>query len=205
MGIYTKHILPPLIDWACRLRPSAKQREKVIPLAAGNVLEIGVGSGLNLPYYDSSRVTNLTAIDPEIRIWNQNKIDRKTLGFAFEFIETGAEAIPLDTNSVDCIVTTYTLCSIKDTDLAFEELRRVLKPGGRLIFNEHGKAPDASVHKWQNRLNPIWGRFSGGCSLNKDIPRLIQSAGFEFQSLDSMYIPGWRPAAFNYWGIASVR
>lgn len=205
MGIYAKHILPPLIDWACRLRPSAKQREKVIPLAAGNVLEIGVGSGLNLPYYVSSQIKHLTAIDPEIRVWNQNRINQDTLGFSFEFIETGAESLPLENNSVDSIVTTYTLCSIKNIELAFTELRRVLKPGGKLIFNEHGKAPDASVHRWQNRLNPIWGKFSGGCSLTKDIPQLIQSEGFRFNSLDSMYIPGWKPAAFNYWGVAEIK
>ena len=205
MSLYNKYILPPLIDWACRLRPSARQREKVVPLAVGTVLEIGVGSGLNLPYYDSTRIDHLTAIDPDLRIWNQNRINKDKLGFEFDFIEAYAEELPLDNNSVDTILTTYTICSIKELHGAFEEFRRVLKPGGKLIFNEHGKAPDESVRKWQNRLNPLWGKFSGGCSLTKDIPELIQSEGFAFTSLDSMYIPGWKPAAFNYWGVAQIR
>jgi len=205
MSLYNKYVLPPLIDWACRLRPSAKQREKVIPLAAGHVLEIGVGSGLNLPYYNPRQMSSLIAIDPEIRVWNRNRVNSETLGFDFEFIETVAENLPLDSNSIDTIVTTYTICSIKNTDEAFEEMRRVLKPGGRMIFNEHGKAPDPFVNQWQNRLNPLWGRLSGGCSLNKDIPGLIQSAGFRFEWLNSMYIPGWKPASFNYWGVSTVK
>lgn len=205
MSLYNKYILPPLIDWACRLRPSAKQREKIVPRAEGKVLEIGVGSGLNLPYYNPEEISHLTAIDPDLRIWNRNKIDRKKLGFDFDFIETYAEDLPLDNNSIDTILTTYTLCSIKDLEGAFEEMRRVLKPGGRLLFNEHGKAPDASVFRWQKRLDPIWGKFSGGCSMKKDIPKLIRSAGFEIESLDTMYIPGWKPASFNYWGVSRVR
>ena len=205
MGLYSKYVLPGIIDWACGQRPSTKQRLKVVPSAEGKILEIGVGSGLNIPFYDKAKVHHLTAIDPAPEVWQKNKIDQSSLGFGFEFIEAFAENLPVDNNSIDNVVITYTLCSILDTETSFEEIRRVLKPGGRLIFNEHGKAPDAVVQKWQQRIDPIWYKFSGGCSMKKDIPQLIESAGFHFKSLDSMYIPGWKPASFNYWGVASVR
>jgi ubiquinone/menaquinone biosynthesis C-methylase UbiE len=205
MGLYQKYILPGLIDWACRTRPSTKQRQKVIPLAEGNVLEIGLGSGLNLSHYDSAKVKNLVGVEPAIEVWHKKKVNPENLDFSFEFLNAFAEDLPLDTNSFDTVVVTYTLCSIKDTDKTFSEIRRVLKPNGKLIFNEHGKAPDPFVLKWQSVLDPVWQKFSGGCSLKKDIPGLIETAGFQFQSIDSMYIPGWRPASFNYWGVASVR
>jgi len=205
MGLYDKYILPKAIDWACKQKSSMKQREKVIPLASGNVLEIGVGSGLNLTFYDKRNVNHLTAIDPSADIWKKNNVDTKNLSFEFDFIKAYSENIPADSNSFDTVVITYTLCSIKDTAKAFDEIRRVLKQNGKLIFCEHGKAPDIVIERWQNIINPFWKKIGGGCNLNRDIPILIENNGLKIKKIEQMYIPGWKPASFNYWGIAEIK
>lgn len=205
MGLYNKYILPKVIDWTCKQNPNKKQREKVVPLASDKILEIGIGSGLNLPFYNKISVKHLTAIDPSVEIWNKNSIDIDNLPFDFEFIKAFAEDIPLDNNSFDTIIFTYTLCSISDTVKAFDEIKRVLKKNGQLIFCEHGKAPDKSVQKWQNIINPIWKNLGGGCTLNRDIPLIIENNGLIINKMDTMYIPGWKPASFNYWGTAKIR
>jgi ubiquinone/menaquinone biosynthesis C-methylase UbiE len=205
MGLYDKHILPKLIDCACKQKPNMRQREKVIPLATGNVLEIGIGSGLNLSMYNGERVNHLTAIDPSKEIWDKNVFDTKKLNFEFEFIEAFAENIPEDNNSFDTVVVTYTLCTIPDINKAFEEIRRVLKPSGKLIFCEHGKAPDKAIQKWQSIINPFWKRLGGGCNLNRDIPLIIKDNGLKIVEIEAMYIPGWKPASFNYWGTAKQK
>lgn len=202
MGLYNKYILPKVVDWTCKQKPSMRQREKVIPLATGKVLEIGIGSGLNLPFYNSEHVEHLTAIDPSKEMWHQNSFETKYLQFGFAFIEAYAENIPEDDNSFDTVVSTYTLCTIPDTNKALEEIRRVLKPKGKLIFCEHGKAPDSVIQKWQNMINPLWKRLGGGCNLNRDIPLIIEENGFKMNTMETMYIPGWKPASFNYWGSA---
>lgn len=179
-----------------------KQREKIVPLAKGRVLEIGIGSGLNLPFYTPGRVKHLWGLDPSHEMW---ALAQKKLGivdFDVEFIEAPAENIPLDDGSADTILITYTLCTIPDIRSALEEARRVLKPDGSLVFCEHGLAPDESVRRWQNRLNPLWKRMGGGCNLNRPIPTAIQQAGFRIRDMDTMYLPGWKPASFNYWGTA---
>jgi ubiquinone/menaquinone biosynthesis C-methylase UbiE len=204
MGLYDKYVLPKIIDSACKQKPNMMQREKIIPLASGNVLEIGIGSGLNLPFYDKEQVKHLMAIDPSIDIWNKNKIDPNDFPFDFEFAQAFAENIPCNNNSFDTVVITYTLCSIPDTKKAFEEIRRVLKPNGKLVFCEHGKAPDKAVEKWQNLINPVWKRFGGGCNLNRDIPLIIENNGLKINGLETMYLPGWKPASFNYWGTAKI-
>jgi len=205
MGLYSKYILPKAIDWACSQKPTMKQREKLIPFANGKILEVGIGSGLNLPFYNKENVKHLTAIDPSEEVWKKNTIDTQSLPFDFEFIKAFAEDIPADTYSFDTIVITYSICTIPDSYKAFEEIRRVLKPNGKLLFCEHGKAPDKAVQKWQNRINPLWKRIGGGCNLNRDIPFLIKDNGFKINSIDSMYIPGWKIASFNYWGFAEVK
>lgn len=202
MGLYDKYVLPNAIVWACKQKSSMKQREKIIPLASGNVLEIGIGSGLNLPFYDNKKVTHLTAIDPSAAIWKKNSFNTNTLGFEFDFIEAYSENIPAENNSFDTVVITYALCTIQDTDKAFDEIKRVLKKDGKLLFCEHGKAPDKKIVRWQNMLNPFWKKIGGGCNLNRDIPFMIEHNGFKIIKLEKMYIPGWKPASFNYWGIA---
>lgn len=203
MNIYEKYLLPRIVNFTCGLKPMMKQREKVVPLARGRVLEIGIGSGLNLPFYTPSMVKHLWGLDPSQETWALAKDKLGMLNFDVEFIEASAEDIPLKNGSADTVLITYTLCTIPNVLSALREARRVLKSDGNLLFCEHGLAPDESVQRWQNRLNPLWKRIGGGCNLNRPIPELIEQAGFSICSMDSMYIPGWKPASFNYWGAAT--
>lgn len=205
MGLYSRYILPRVVHFTCGLKPNMRQREKVVPRARGRVLEIGIGSGLNLPYYDSAKVSKVWGLDPSPEMTQMARRIAGSLPFEVEFIGLPGDEIPLEDNSVDTVIVTYTLCTIPDTTPALRQMSRVLRPGGELIFCEHGAAPDASVRRWQDRLNPIWKRLGGGCNLNRPIPTLIEAGGFQIKSLDTMYIPGWRPASFNYWGTAVPR
>ena len=203
MGFFDRHILPHVINLACGAKPVSYQRRLVVPEAQGRVLEIGIGSGLNLPFYDPSKVEKLWGLEPAEEI--RRMAERKAVGspFPVEFIGLPGDQIPLDDASVDTIVTTYTLCTIPDAVAALRDMRRVLKPGGRLLFSEHGRAPDAAVVKWQERLTPIWKVIGGGCHLARDIPDLLRQGGFTPDRMQANYIPGPRPMSFNYWGSAS--
>lgn len=205
MGLYSKYVLPRIVHVTCGLKPNMRQREKVVPRARGTVLEVGVGSGLNFPFYDAANVTKVWGLDPSSEMIRIASEAAQSVGFEVEFMPMSCEATPLDDNSVDTVLVTYTLCTIADTTAALRQMLRVLRPGGELIFCEHGAAPDASVRRWQDRLNPIWKRIGGGCQLNRRIPELIEAGGFQIKTLDTMYIPGWRPACFNYWGAAVAR
>ncbi|HQG38247.1 MAG TPA: class I SAM-dependent methyltransferase [Chitinophagales bacterium] len=202
MGFYSKHILPSLINLTCKTSSLTKQREKVIPFATGNILEIGVGTGLNLPFYNSRNILKLTAIDPYEETWQKREIDSSKLDYKFEFVKASAEELPFKNNTFDTIVITYSLCTIPDVDKALREMSRVLKQDGTLIFCEHGVAPDKKVSATQDFINPIWKPLSGGCNLNRNIPELIEKNGFTIQDLKSMYIPGWKFASYNFWGSA---
>jgi ubiquinone/menaquinone biosynthesis C-methylase UbiE len=182
-----------------------RQREKVIPLAKGKVLEIGIGSGLNLTYYNPSKVKHLTGIDPSKENWEIAKINNHDLGFNVEFIQAFAGNMPFENNQFDTAVITYTLCSITNPIISLNEIRRVLKPSGQLIFCEHGLAPDIIVQGWQKKVNPAWRWISGGCNLNRDVPGLLNECGFEIKELDTMYLPGWKITSFNYWGVGMMR
>ena len=203
MGLYSKYILPKVTHAACSMKPTIRQREKVVPLADGRVLEIGIGSGLNLPYYDPTKVAKVWGLDPSSDMTRMAETAARAAPFDVEFIGLPGAEIPLDDDSVDTVLITYTLCTIAETLPALRQMARVLKPGGKLVFCEHGAAPDASVRRWQDRLNPIWKRFGGGCHLNRAIPDLIEHGGFRITRMETMYIPGWRPASFNYWGAAT--
>ncbi len=205
MGLYSRYILPSVIHFTCGSKPNTRQREKVVPRARGCVLEVGIGSGLNLPFYDATRLSKLWGLDPTPEMARMAQRAARSLPFEVEFIGLPVDELPLEDNSIDTVLVTYTLCTIPDTISALRQMRRVLRPGGELIFCEHGAAPDASVRRWQDRLNPIWQRLGGGCNLNRPIPALIEAGGFRISSLDTMYIPGWRPASFNYWGTAIPR
>jgi ubiquinone/menaquinone biosynthesis C-methylase UbiE len=181
------------------------QREKVVPHARGRVLEVGIGSGLNLPYYDVTKITKIWGLDPAPEMTRMARRAAGSLPFEVEFIGLPGDEIPLEDSSVDTVVVTYTLCTIPDTSPALRQMSRVLRPGGELLFCEHGAAPDAAVRRWQDRLNPIWKRLGGGCNLNRQIPALIEAGGFRIKHMDAMYIPGWRPASYNYWGTAVSR
>jgi len=204
MSFYEDRVLPHLINIACSSKPTRKQREKIVPLAEGDVLEIGFGSGLNLPFYDSTRVRKIWGLEPSegMRRKAQPLVDESHLDV--EVIDLPGEEIPLQADSVDTVLGTYTLCSIPDAIAALEGMRRVLKPGGRLLYCEHGVAPDENVRRWQSRLNPTWSKFTGGCNMNRDILDLITKAGFEITNDERMYIPGARMLSYNFWGSAKT-
>ncbi len=203
MGFYDRYILPKVLNWSCGAKQVRAQRQKVVPLAEGRVLEIGIGSGLNLPYYDPAKVERVIGLDPAEEMLSYARRRSATLPFTVEYLALEGEHIPLDRHSVDTVLVTYTLCTIADVIAALEGMRAVLKPGGRLIFCEHGRAPDAAVRRWQHRLNPLWNRIGGGCNLDRDIPALIEGAGFRVDDLESGYLPRTpRFAGFNYWGTA---
>ena len=200
---YERNVLPWLIDFACGMKSVGEQRKKVIPQARGRVLEIGLGTGLNLPFYDTGRVSELVGVEPSLTMHHLAMKRSRAAGIPVELVGIGAERLPLADRVFDTVVSTYTLCTIPDPVLALRELRRVLAPGGRLLFSEHGKAPDESVRKWQARIQPVWGKFSGGCHLGRDIPAILKEAGFDAQ-VESMYIPGPRIASYHYWGMATA-
>ena len=203
MSFYEKHILPHFINCACGTKPVMKQRAKVVPHAEGRILEIGMGSGHNLAFYDRSKVEILWGLEPSAAMRRKAQPNVDACGIDVNWLDLPGEEIPLDDHSVDTIVLTYTLCTIPGWHDALKQMRRVLKPGGKLLFSEHGKAPDEAVQKWQNRINPYWGKIAGGCHLNRDIPQLIQEGGFNIGQLDSMYVPSTpKFAGFTYWGFA---
>lgn len=190
MGFYADRIVPHLVHLAMRNRRLLPYRERVVGAAAGRVLEIGAGSGLNLPFY-TGRVRALVALDPSPRLLAMTRRAAATAApVPLELIEGSAEALPLDGRSVDTVVTTWTLCSIPDVQRALAEIRRVLKPGGQLLFVEHGLAPEARVQRWQKRLAPLWRPLAGGCRLDRPTRDLIAGAGFAIRTLSSGYIPG---------------
>jgi ubiquinone/menaquinone biosynthesis C-methylase UbiE len=205
MGFYEKHVLPHFINCACSTKPMMKQREKIVPRASGTVLEIGIGTGLNLPYYDADRVQRVIGLDPSERSWELAGERARDAGFDVEFIGLPGEQIPLDDDTVDTVLVTFSLCTIPDPVSALKGMRRVLRPGGLLLFCEHGLAPDANVARWQARINPLWRPIAGGCNLNRNIPALLASGGFAVTDMQTAYLPGTpRFAGFNYWGGASA-
>ncbi|MEH6581708.1 MAG: class I SAM-dependent methyltransferase [Halioglobus sp.] len=205
MSFYEQHILPRFINCACGTKPIMKQREKVVPMARGTVLEIGIGTGLNLPFYDSSQVDRVIGVDPSEKSWELAAGRAASVDFDVEYVGLPGEKIPLEDDSVDTVMMTFSLCTIPDPVTALEGMARVLRPGGKLIFCEHGIAPDLSVQKWQQRIDPFWAKMAGGCHLNRDIPQLIQAGGFSIQESEEMYLPSSpRIASYNYWGTASL-
>ena len=157
---------------------------------------------MNFRYYDADRVKKCWGLDPA-PFASKLKAAADASGVDFEWIEAPSEEIPLADASVDTVVSTYTLCTIPEPLIALREMARVLRPQGELLFCEHGRAPDAGVRRWQRRLDPLWTRLSGGCHLDRAIPLLIERGGFRLSRLESVYLPGWRPASFNFWGAAS--
>lgn len=199
---FDRHIFPRAMDLACGLPMIGRQRALLVPLAKGRVLEVGIGTGLNMPYYDKIRVTHIVGLDPALQLHPLARERIAQAGLNVELVGLSAEKIPLSDASFDTVLSTYTLCSIPDPLAALKEMRRVLKPGGRLLYCEHGRAPDASVRRWQERLQPLWGPIAGGCQLGRDITALLQAAGFTLAEPHERYLPGPRPFTFHYWGEA---
>ncbi len=202
MSFYAERILPHLTDLACGTKPTRRQREKIVPLVHGDVLEVGFGSGRNLPHYDRGKVRKIFGLEPSEGMRRLAAGPIAASGLDVELIDLPGEQIPLDNGAVDSVLVTYTLCGIEDVVTALQGMRRVLKPGGRLYFCEHGKAPDDSVYKWQRRFNPAWRLVAGGCNMDRDIPDLLQRGGFEIEDDNRMYIPGVSVLSYNFWGTA---
>ena len=202
MNLYNKYILPKFLNCACGSKPINYQRQKVVPLAKGKVLDIGIGSGLNIPFYNSDKIDIVIGIDPSHELIELAKELANDSKASIDFVIGSAESIPYPDNFFDTVLVTYTMCTIPNVEIANKEIWRVLKDDGRLIFCEHGLAPDKKISKWQNRIDPFWGKIAGGCHLNRDIQKLITDAGFSFESLDKMYLPSTpKFAGYNYWGV----
>ncbi len=201
MSIYSRRILPFLIDKGMKDKSATERRSVLIPQATGSVLEIGVGSGLNLPFY-SQAVTRLYGVDTSEPLLAMAKKKAEHVAFPVQLACESAEHLSVEPGTVDTVVMTWTLCSIPNPLQALHEIKRVLKPGGRLLFVEHGLAPDLKVQRWQNRLTPMWRRIGGGCHLNRKIDELITSAGLNIEQMQTTYHPGPRPMTYTYEGVA---
>jgi ubiquinone/menaquinone biosynthesis C-methylase UbiE len=204
MKFYDENILPHLINCACSLKAIERLRAAIVPMARGKVLEIGMGSGLNLKHYDAKQVEMIWGLEPSLGMRRKAQINLDNCTIPVTWLGLPSEAIPLSDNSVDSIVLTYTLCTIPDWRAALLEMRRVLKDDGALLVSEHGEVPDETVQRWQRRINPIWRYVAGGCNLNRPIPKLIESVGFRFEQLDQKYIKGPKIAAYQYYGVARL-
>ena len=206
MGIqqwYDAHVMPRLIGLACSQGQVMKRRSKVVPLARGDVFELGCGGGLNQEFYDTDAVSSFSGIDPHGALLEQARAAATKRGWPADMREGVGEAIPFPDRSFDTVVCTFTLCSVEDTDQVMSEMRRVLRPGGQLLFLEHGRAPDPDVAKWQDRIEPVWKKLAGGCHLTRPIGSALRGAGFDVDPLGQGYLPkAPKFAMWNEWGIA---
>lgn len=202
---YEKYILPKLLDKCCSTKPVNYQRKKIVPHAKGTILEIGIGSGLNIPFYQKSKVEKIYGLDPSPELCEMAKQAAVKSEIDINFLLNGAEEIKLISNSIDTVLLTYTLCTIPNPFDALKEIKRVMKSDGRILFCEHGIAPDDKVIKWQNRINPLWGKLFGGCNINRDIPNILLESGFKINDLEQMYLPSTpKIVGYNYWGNAEI-
>ena len=202
-SMYNKYVVPKLLDVCCSTKPIKYQRNKIVPHAKGEVLEIGIGSGLNLPYYNKSLVKKVYGLDPSEELNEIALNNASDINLDIDFIISGAEEIKLPSKSIDTVLITYTLCTIPEFKVALKEIKRVLKDDGIMLFCEHGLAPDKNISKWQNRINPLWGKLFGGCNINRNIPYIIQESGLNIKKLEQMYLPSTpKIVAYNYWGVA---
>ncbi len=206
MKLYDDYLLPHVINLACGSKPVLRQRNKVVPLAEGRVLEVGFGSGLNLPFYNPDNVEFIWGLEPAEGMRRKAQGNLAASAIDVKWLDLPGEEIPLDNHSVDTILLTYTLCTIPDWETALNQMKRVLKPGGKLLFCEHGEAPDESIKRWQQRINPYWKKVAGGCNLNRPIPQCLEQSGFIIKEMETRYLPSTpKIAGFNYWGCAQYK
>lgn len=200
---YDEHVVPRLIRCACSGPAIMKIREKVVPLAEGNVFEIGCGGGINQGFYDTARITSYAGLDPSEKGLEFAREAAARKGWKADIRQGFGEEIPFADNTFDTVVCTYTLCSVGDQARTIGELRRILKPGGKLLFAEHGRAPDAGVAKWQDRIEPVWKRLAGGCHLTRPISTAIAGGDLAVHALGERYAPKTpRWAGWMEWGEA---
>lgn len=190
MGLYSDHVEPALVSLACSMPAIARERAMIVPEATGVVLEIGFGSGHNAAFYDRGRIDRMIALEPSAAMRRKAARRVADLPFPLEWLDLKAEEIPLDARSVDTVLVTYALCTIPDAPRALAGMKRVLKGGGKLVFLEHGAAPDPGVRRWQDRLNPLWEKLGGGCNLNRNPLEMVRRAGFTVQETHSHYARG---------------
>ena len=202
MGLYDRYILPRMIDFACGMGAIMKTRSQIVPQASGRVLEIGIGTGLNLSFYDPQKVSEIVGVDPAAEMHGLARDRAAKISIPVQIVGLELGQIQAPDASFDNIVCTFTLCTIPDAIAALKEMRRVLKPGGKLLFSEHGLAPDLPVVRWQNRLTPVWKPLAGGCHLNRDIPALISAGGFNIREIESSYLKGPKPMTWVWRGWA---
>lgn len=204
MSFYDRYVMPRFIEWGCGMEEATAQRRIIVPRAQGRVLEIGIGSGLNLAHYDPAKVDSVVGVDPTQELLAMAEPRAAAVSFPVQLLVESAERIPLPAQSFDTVVVTYTLCTIPDPGAALAEMRRLLKPEGKLYFCEHGRSDEGNISRWQDRLNPLWKRCMGGCNLNRDIAATIAGAGFRFDEIDTGYMPKTplRIAGYQYMGVA---
>jgi ubiquinone/menaquinone biosynthesis C-methylase UbiE len=189
MSLYDEKILPHIIDRACSMGQVMKLRSQVVPKARGTVLEVGMGSGINLEFYDAAKVDLVYGLEPSLGMRKKAQPNLAKSNVKVEWLDLPGEQIPLDDNSVDTVLLTFTLCTIPDWQAALEQMKRVLRPDGELLFLEHGQSPHHGTRTWQNRITPTWKKFAGGCHLNRPIAELIQQTGFRVMELENLYVP----------------
>jgi ubiquinone/menaquinone biosynthesis C-methylase UbiE len=201
VGFYNDQVVPRVIDVMLGMKELVPLRERVTAGVEGEVLEVGFGSGRNVPFYPSS-TTRVRAVDPAT-------VGRKLAAarvaaspVPVEYVGLDGEALPLPDESVDHVLTTWTLCTIPDVERALGEMRRVLRPGGALHFLEHGRSPDTKVAAWQDRLTPIQRQLAGGCHLNRPIDDLVRGSGLEVRTLDRYYLKGPKALGYMFEGVA---
>ncbi len=202
MSFWSQHVLPRLVESACKSREILEERRRWVPEARGRVLEVGVGSGLNLAFYDPARVERVTGVDPSPELLAKCAPRARAAEVPVTLVETHAERLPFDHGAFDTVLATYTLCSVLDPARVLAEVRRVLAPGGELLFVEHGLAPDADVRRWQRRLTPAWSRCGGGCRLDRELPRELRDAGYRVDELRAHYGEGPRVLSYTFEGRA---
>ena len=201
MRFYDRHVLPRLTHLAMRQEQLRPYRERVVSAASGRVLEIGIGSGLNLPFYPDA-VELVIGVDPSPGLLRlASEAARRSVPDT-ELIEGTAEELPVDDRSVDCAVVSWTLCSVMDPDRALAEIRRVLKPDGIFSFVEHGLSPEERVRRWQRWLTPVWCRCAGNCHLDRPTASLVERSGFRLERIETGYARGPKPMTFMYEGLA---
>jgi len=189
MSFYEDRILPHVIDRACSMGQIMKLRSQIVPHAKGRVLEVGMGSAINMEFYNADQVEMVYGLEPSAGMRRKAQPNLVRSSVKVEWLDLPGECIPLKDQSVDTVLLTFTLCTIPDWHLALEQMSRVLKPGGELLFLEHGESPDDSIRKWQNRVTPGWKKLAGGCHLNRNIADLIRHAGFDIIELENLYVP----------------
>lgn len=202
MGLYQRYVLPQVLDCVCRQAPFDAERARIVAQATGDVLEVGIGTGLNLRHYDAGRVDHITGLDPAAAMHPKARQRLARYALPVTLQQQSAGNIPAPDGRFDTVLVTYTLCSIADPVAALTEMRRVLKPGGQLLFCEHGLAPDTQIARWQKRLTPVWRHIAGDCTLDHDVPASLHAAGFTTKRMDRGYTTGPKVLTYHYCGNA---